>query len=138
MKIAITMQRAKENESDVVFADGVFLQNEEALKTSESIYDLCKNENLDKEIVKKLKNNKTLALLYHPIKDNFGRLRPAIIVYENTISDEELQDSLNKFGLDYNRFLELKNKNKRTKIKVIFGAMFIIILGVIIWIANVF
>lgn len=136
MKIAIIMQRAKVNESDVVFADGVFLQNEEALQTSESIYDLCKNENLDQEIVKKLKNNKTLALLYHPIKDDFGRLRPAIIVYENTISDEELQDSLNKFGLDYNRFLELKNK--RTKIKVIFGAMFIMILGVSIWIKNAF
>lgn len=138
MKIAIIMQRAKVNESDVVFADGVFLQNEEALKTSESIYDLCKNENLDQEIVKKLKNNKTLALLYHPIKDDFGRLRPAIIVYENTISDEELQESLNKFGLDYNRFLELKNKNKRTKIKVIFGVMFIMILGVSIWIKNAF
>lgn len=136
MKIAIIMQRAKVNESDVVFADGVFLQNEEALQTSESIYDLCKNEKLDKEIIKRLKNNKTLALLYHPIKDDFGRLRPAIIVYENTISDKELQESLNKFGLDYNRFLELKNK--RTKIKVIFGAMFIMILGVSIWIKNAF
>lgn len=138
MKIAIIMQRAKTDESDVVLADGVFLQDKKASELSSWIYDLCKNEKLDKEIIKRLKNNKTLALLYHPIKDDFGRLRPAIIVYENTISDKELQESLNKFGLDYNRFLELKNKNKRTKIKVIFGAMFIMILGVSIWIKNAF
>lgn len=136
MKIAITMQRAKSDESDVVLADGVFLQDKKASELSSWIYDLCKNEKLDKEIIKRLKNNKTLALLYHPIKDEFGRLRPAIIVYENTINNDELRDSLIQFGLDYNHFLDLKNK--RTKIKVIFGVIFIIVLGVIIWVANVF
>lgn len=136
MKIAIIMQRASDKEDDIVLEDGEFLEGEQIDKVCSSVYKLCEKERLDIELVKKINKDYSLAVLYHPKKDDFGRIRPAIAVYQNSLDEKILKDSLDKFGLDYEYFLKLKNKNKSNKI--IIGMIILSVLGVITWIKNAF
>lgn len=49
-----------------------------------------------------------LCTLYHPIKDDIGRMRIALIVWDKDTPNELIQKTLEVMGLDYERFLELK------------------------------
>lgn len=136
MKIAIIMQRASDKEDDIVLEDGEFLEGEQIDKVCSSVYKMCEKERLDIELVKKINKDYSLAVLYHPKKDDFGRIRLAIVVYQNSLDEKILKDSLDKFGLDYEYFLQLKNKNKSNK-KIIIGMIILSILMIILSILGV-
>lgn len=137
MKITIIMQRTNDNENDIVFRDGEFVKDTQINQICSDIYKLCEKSKLDIELVKRINKKYSLAVLYHPQKDDLGRVRPAIVVYQNALDKHVLKDSFDKFGLDYERFLALKKK-KTTQTIRIFIIIIIGILGVATWIKNVF
>ena len=51
-----------------------------------------------------------LCTMYHPIKDDIGRRRIALIVWDKDTSNELIQKTLEVMGLSYERFLELKSE----------------------------
>lgn len=70
----------------------------------------CKNESADDEVYCELDNGKLFCTMYHPIKDDIGRRRIALIVLDKDTSNELIQKTLEVMGLDFERFLELKGK----------------------------
>ncbi|ETD25143.1 hypothetical protein [Helicobacter macacae] len=57
-----------------------------------------------------LDNGKIFCSLCHPIKDDIGRKRIALIVWDKDTSNELIQKTLEVMGLEYERFLELKGE----------------------------
>ena len=70
----------------------------------------CKNESADDEVYCELDNGKLFCALYHPVKDDIGRMRIALIVWDKDTSNELIQKTLEVMGLSYERFLELKSE----------------------------
>ena len=68
----------------------------------------CKDESADDEVYCELDNGKLFCALYHPIKDDIGRRRIALIVWDKDTSNELIQKTLEVMGLEYERFLGLK------------------------------
>lgn len=70
----------------------------------------CREASADDEVYCELDNGKLFCALYHPIKDDIGRKRIALIVWDKDTSNELIQKTLEVMGLDYERFLELKGE----------------------------
>ena len=70
----------------------------------------CKNESADDEVYCELDNGKLFCALYHPVKDDIGRMRIALIVWDKDTSNELIQKTLEVMGLELKRFLELKSE----------------------------
>lgn len=68
----------------------------------------CKEVSADDEVYCELENGKLFCALYHPIKDDIGRKRIALIVWDKDTSNELIQKTLEVMGLEIKRFLELK------------------------------
>lgn len=57
-----------------------------------------------------LDSGKLFCSLCHPIRDDLGRMRIALIVWDKDTSNELIQKTLEVMGLEFERFLELKGE----------------------------
>lgn len=99
----------KENNREHITAQNGSLITGEAQRecVNKILWD-CKNESTDDEVYCELDNGKLFCALYHPVKDDIGRKRIALIVWDKDTPNELIQKTLEVMGLDYERFLELK------------------------------
>ncbi len=90
--------------------NGKLITGDEQTKCANEILRDCKNVMVSGEIYSELENGKLFCALYHPIKDDIGRRRIALIVWDKDTPNELIQKTLEVMGLKYERFLELKSE----------------------------
>lgn len=96
------------NREHITAQNGKLITGEVQRECVNAILRDCKEVSADDEMYCELDNGKLFCALYHPIKDDIGRLRIALIVLDKDTPNELIQKTLEVMGLDYERFLELK------------------------------
>lgn len=98
------------NREHITAQNGSLITGEAQRECVNEILRNCKNESTDDEVYCELDNGKLFCALYHPVKDDIGRMRIAIIVWDKDTSNELIQKTLEVMGLEFGRFLELKGE----------------------------
>lgn len=96
------------NRAHITAQNGSLITGEAQRECVNEILRDCKNESADDEVYCELDNGKLFCALYHPIKDDIGRKRIALIVWDKDTPNELIQKTLEVMGLELERFLELK------------------------------
>lgn len=142
------------NRRSITAQNAVLIVDEMAQKACiNAILRDCKNVSANDEIYCELENDKFFCVLNHPEKDDIGRVRGALIVWDKNTSQELIEKTLEVMGLEKKRFLKLKNdyeirqkesKNnkemcvvcKRKNTLVVVGAVAVIAAAVYILLKN--
>lgn len=98
------------NREHITAQNGKLITGEVQRECVNEILRDCSEVSADDEMYCELDNGKLFCALYHPIKDDIGRRRIALIVWDRDTSNELIQKTLEVMGLDYERFLELKGE----------------------------
>ena len=135
--ISATIQgKYKENRGKHITAqDGKLITGDAQTKCVNAILKDCQNVNMSREYYCELENGKLFCALYHPQKDDIGRTRIALIVWDKDTSNEMIQKTLEVMGLEFERFKRLEREFKRNKIGVSKNAL--VAIGVIALVASV-
>ena len=80
------------NKSEVV-KDGIRLNDIEAQKDLDSLFDRLPHISYTEDDIRKM-NDETLCRMKHPIKDNEGRNRIVYIVWDKEASDEMIKKTV--------------------------------------------
>lgn len=112
MMISATIQGINKvnNRKHITAQNGKLITGEAQRECVNAILRDCKNESADNEVYCELDNSKLFCALYHPVKDDIGRKRIALIVWDKDTSNELIQKTLEVMGLELKRFLELKSE----------------------------
>lgn len=112
MMISATIQGINKanNRKHTTAQNGKLITGEAQRECVNAILRDCKNESADDEVYCELDNGKLFCALYHPVKDDIGRMRIALIVWDKDTSNELIQKTLEVMGLELKRFLELKSE----------------------------
>lgn len=134
--ISATIQgKYKENRGKHITAqDGKLIIGEAQTKCVNAILKDCQNVNVSGEYYCELENGKLFCALYHAEKDDIGRKRTALIVWDKDTSNEIIQKTLEVMGLEFERFKRLEREFKRNKIGVSKNAL--VAIGVIALVAS--
>ena len=97
------------NRKHITAQDGNLITGESQSECINVILKDCQNVNVSGEYYCELENGKLFCALYHTEKDDIGRRRTALIVWDKDTSNEMIQKTLEVMGLEYERFLGLKN-----------------------------
>lgn len=110
--ISATIQgiHKENNRKHTTAQNGKLITGEAQKECINAILRDCKDESVDDEVYCELDNGKLFCALYHPMKDDIGRMRIALIVWDKDTSNELIQKTLEVMGLEYERFLELKGE----------------------------
>lgn len=101
----------KENNREHITAqNGKLIIGEEQRECVNEILRDCREASADDEVYCELDNGKLFCALYHPVKDDIGRMRIALIVWDKDTPNELIQKTLEVMGLEFERFLELKSE----------------------------
>ncbi len=98
------------NRGHTTAQNGELITGEAQRQCVNAILQDCKEVSANREKYCKLENGKFFCALYHPECDDIGRKRIALIVLDKDIPSEIIQKTLKVMGLEYERFLELKQK----------------------------
>ena len=105
------------NREHISACDGKIITGKQAEKLVNQLYDDCYEVDLGSdELYLKMPNGKFFAAMFHPQKDDIGRLRIALIVWDKDTSNELIKQTLEVMGLDYERFLELRREFRAKKV----------------------
>lgn len=116
--------------------DGQIIVGKMEQKQIMQLYKDCESVNIDtQELFCELENGKLFCALYHPQKDDIGRTRIALIVWDKDTSNEMIQKTLEVMGLEFERFKRLEREFKRNKIGVSKNAL--VAIGIIALVASV-
>ena len=96
------------NRAHITAQNGKLITGEAQRECVNAILRDCREASADDEVYCELDNGKLFCALYHPIKDDIGRKRIALIVWDKDTPNELIQKTLEVMGLDYERFSELK------------------------------
>ena len=110
--ISATIQgiHKENNRKHITAQNGKLITGDAQKECVNAILRDCKNESADDEVYCELDNGKLFCTMYHPIKDDIGRRRIALIVLDKDTPNELIQKTLEVMGLDFECFLELKGK----------------------------
>lgn len=97
------------NREHITAQNGKLITGEAQRECVNAILRDCREVNADNEAYCELDNGKLFCALYHPIKDDIGRKRIALIVWDRDTPNELIQKTLEVMGLEVERFLELKS-----------------------------
>lgn len=101
----------KENHrKHITIQNGELVTDETQRECVNAILKECRGIKVRGDSYFELDNGKIFCSLCHPIKDDIGRKRIALIVWDKDTSNELIQKTLEVMGLDYERFLELKGE----------------------------
>ena len=132
--VSAMVQAIKSGDNGVVALDGKILEGAEAKRQAESIFDdIDRLEFDDKdECVQKINSKKLVCHLYHPQKDNGGRIRTVLVVWEKGTSQELIKQTLELMGLDFNRFKALYElyESKAKRQGLIVGVAVLAVVGI--------
>lgn len=106
--VSVEIQAVKKYENGIVALDGKILEGADAKRQAEAIFSNIDGLKFKGEGVQKSSDStKLVCRLYHPEKDEVGRTRGAIVVWEKGTSQELIKQTLEVMGLDFNRFKAL-------------------------------
>lgn len=103
------------NRKHITAQNATLITGEAQTKCVNAILKDCKNVSVSGELYCELDNGKLFCALYHPEKDDIGRRRIALIVWDKDTSQELIQKTLEVMGLEFERFLELKREFESQK-----------------------
>lgn len=104
------------NRKHISAQDGKIITGKIEQEQVTRLYMDCESVNLNtQELFCELDNGKLFCALYHPEKDDIGRVRTALIVWDKDTSQELIQKTLEVMGLEFERFLELKREFESQK-----------------------
>lgn len=111
MMISATIQGINKanNRKHITAQNGKLITGEAQKECVNAILRDCREASADDEVYCELDNGKLFCALYHPIKDDIGRMRIALIVWDKDTPNELIQKTLEVMGLEFKRFLELKS-----------------------------
>ena len=129
--ISAMIQAIKRDENNVVVLDGQILSGDEARKCAENIFDeVDKIKYSDKEQIQKIRSNKFFCNIYHPQKDDLGRIRTALIVWDKGTSLKLVQSTINALGLDYEKWEKLFGLYQKKRKKQMLTLCLTVLVGV--------
>ena len=129
MMITATVQGISQenNRKHISVQDGQIITGKKEEEQVAQLYRDCDSVDLDSdELYCKIENGKLFCAMYHPQKDDIGRTRIALIVWDKDTSDELIQKTLEVMGLEYEHFKKLKREYKRRQIGINRNALFAI------------
>lgn len=101
----------KENNREHTTAkNGELITGEAKRECVNGILKACKGIKVRGDSYIELDSGELFCSLCHNIRDDLGRKRIALIVWDKDTSNELIQKTLEVMGLDYERFLELKGE----------------------------
>ena len=103
------------NRKHITAQNATLITGEAQTKCVNAILRDCKNVSVSGELYYELDNGKLFCALYHPEKDDIGRVRTALIIWDKDTSQELIQKTLEVMGLEFERFLELKREFESQK-----------------------
>lgn len=107
--------------------DGKIITGKKEEEQVAQLYRDCDSVDLDSdELYCEIENGKLFCAIYHPERDDIGRTRIALIVWDKDTSKELIQKTLEVMGFDFERFKRLEREFKRNKIGVSKNALLII------------
>ena len=117
----------KDNYKHISAQDGQKITDKKEEEQVAQLYRDCDSVDLDTdELYCELENGKLFCAIYHPERDDIGRTRIALIVWDKDTSNKMIQETLEVMGLDFERFKRLEREFKRNKIGVSRNALFVI------------
>lgn len=108
--ISATIQGKSVGDNHTTARDGKLITKEAQKRCIDDILNDCSEVDTRKTKFYKLSGGKFLCVLSHPEKDDAGRVRSALIVWDKDTDDMLIQKTLEVMGLEFERFLELKHK----------------------------
>lgn len=129
--IIATIQGDEEGFEHTTVINGKLVKGKEENEAINKLYEMLPRLNInDDEGVIKVKNGYTLCYMKHEKRDISNRRRTALIIYNNEVTNDEIQETLKLMGLDYEKWQELHSKYKTTTnvktITSIFAAIVIV------------
>lgn len=101
----------KDNGKPISVFNGKIITGKEASKRTEELFEDCYEVNLNsQELFCKLANGKFFCAMPHPQKDEMGRTRIALLVWDKDTDCELVKQSIEVMGLEYERFKRLKRE----------------------------
>ncbi len=114
--VSAMIQAVKKGENNVVAQDGQILAGAAAKRQAEAIFDDIDGLKFKGEGVQKSSDNtKLVCRLYHSEKDEAGRTRGAVVVWEKGTPQELIRQTIEVMGLDFERFRELFESYEKAK-----------------------
>ena len=98
--------------------NGKLITGEAQRKCVNAILKAFRGIKVRKESYFEIDSGELLCTMYHPIKDDIGRRRIALIVLDKDTPNELIQKTLEVMGLDFERFLRIRRKFKLQKVGV--------------------
>lgn len=96
--------------------NGKIIEGDIAQEKINQLYDDCYEVDLgDKELYCELGNGKLFCAIDHPVRDDIGRIRTALIVWDKNTPQKNIQDTIEVMGLSHSRLLELENEYNSLK-----------------------
>ncbi|MDA3047675.1 hypothetical protein [Campylobacter sp. JMF_08 NE1] len=118
--IKITIQGKNQEENQLAWENGKTVQGE--MELQENYYEI--SQVMEKyDFVRngveeaKLTQNINLMYIFHPEKDDIGRVRVAMIIWDNNSDQNEIEQTVKLAGLEYQRFLQIKTEAKTKNLK---------------------
>lgn len=135
--ISAMIQAIHRDENDIVALNGQIISGTEARKHAQELFSIISNVKF-KENVEELKkvphSKQVFCNLYHPIKDEFDRIRTAIIVWDKNTPMHLIQSTIEVMGLDFEKWQRLyaKYQQRQRKIKIGFVLVVLVVLALIL------
>ena len=127
---------AKQSYRYITAVDGEIIPQEKQRKFINKLFDDGEEVSMNKEEYLKLENGKLACAIFHPQKDDIGRKRYALLVWDEDTNEELIEQTIKIMGLELVRFDELKRDYERSlnqkKTQALFNKIIAIGLGVIV------
>lgn len=122
---------SKENNQKHISAyNGTIITDEVEKERVAQLYRDCYEVNSNTEKFRLLKNGKFFCAIYHPQKDDIGRERTALIVWDKDTSQELVRKTLEVMGVEFERFLKLQSEfESKKRVGVIFNKKMLYIIS---------
>lgn len=107
--VSAMIQATKRDDDNVVVLNGKILSGAEARKHARAIFQTIGKVDFEEKIekCKAINSNTLFCNLRHPIKDESGRTRTAVIVWDKNTSIELIQNTISAMGIDCSKWAEL-------------------------------
>ncbi len=105
-----TIQTCKtgSDEPNITAKDGVILEGDNATKAVNELYKNIRDISVgNDEKIMPIHNTHLLCVIYHAQKDDKGRIRPALVLWDKNEDLNKVKETLKVMGLDRERFDEL-------------------------------
>lgn len=131
--ISAMIQATNKDKNSIVALNGQILSGDEAREQAESIFDEVDNIKYgDKEEIQKIRSNQFFCNLYHSQKDDLGRIRTALIIWDKDTPAELIQSTIKALGLDFGKWKKLfaDYQQRRKKQTLMLSLAVFVVIGI--------